>query len=441
MIFRNADVVLGREVVRADIRTESGRIAEIAESIQADGESIDCTGLTVFPGLIDIHVHLRDPGYEQKEDIFSGSRAAVKGGFTQICCMPNTNPVIDNKVVAAYIKARAAEADLCKIHPIGAITKGQKGEELSAIGGMKAAGVVALSEDGKSVRNSKLMANAMLYASDFGLKCLCHCEDAALTEGCSVHEGTYSTLTGLKGSIRAAEDIMIARDICLSESLGIPVHICHVSTYSGVKLIREAKARGVKVTAETCPHYFTLTDAAIATFDTNTKVNPPLREERDRLAIIEGLKDGTIDCIVTDHAPHHEDDKNVEYDLAAFGISGLETSFALSYTALVGRGGCRKRGAGDFTLPDLSEKMSANPARILGLEGGEIAVGAPADLTIADLAQEWTIRPAEFVSRGKNTPFAGRKVFGKIRYTVVDGKIKYPFPALGGAGTDGGARK
>ena len=236
-------------------------------------------------------------------------------------------------------------------------------------------------------------------------------------DGGVVNEGYNSTLTGLKGSLRAAEDIVVAREILLAESLDLPVHICHVSTYSAVQLIREAKARGVKVTAETCPHYFTLTDDAILSYDTNTKVNPPLREERDRLAIVAGLKDGTLDCIVTDHAPHHEDDKRVEYDLAAFGISGLETSFALSYTALV--------KSGEMSLAELADKMSGNPARTLGLEGGRLEVGAPADFIAVDPDEEWTVDPGKFVSKGKNTPFAGRKVFGKVKYTVVDGEVKY----------------
>lgn len=415
MIIKNADVVLKEGVKRLDIRVENGVIAELAQHIA--GEGIDCMGLTVLPGLIDMHVHLREPGFEKKEDIASGSAAAVKGGFTQICCMPNTRPVADNKVVISYIVHRAKEVNLCKVHPIGAITEGQKGENLAAIGAMKAAGAVALSEDGKSVVNTNLMANAMLYAADFGLKCLCHCEDASLVDGGVVNEGYYSTLTGLKGSIRAAEDIIIAREILLAESLSLPVHICHVSTYSGVQLIREAKARGVQVTAETCPHYFTLTDEVIAGFDTNTKVNPPIREERDRLAVIEGLKDGTLDCIVTDHAPHHEDDKNVEYALAAFGISGLETSFALSYTQLV-RGGA-------LTLGQLADRMSAAPAAILNLRGGAIEAGAPADLTVVDLNERWTIDPAQFVSKGKNTPFAGRQVCGRVKYTLVDGDIRY----------------
>ena len=415
MIFRNADVVLSGGVRKLDLRVENGKIAELAEHLE--GEGIDCTGLTIFPGLIDMHVHLREPGFEKKENIESGSRAAVKGGFTQVCCMPNTKPVTDNKVVVSYIKNRAREVGLCKVNPIGAITEGQEGKNLAAIGAMKAAGAVAVSEDGKSVVATNLMANAMMYAADFGLKCLCHCEDSALVDGGVVNEGYYSTLTGLKGSIRAAEDIIIAREICLAESLSLPVHICHVSTYSGVQLIREAKARGVQVTAETCPHYFTLTDEVIATFDTNTKVNPPIRAERDRLAIIEGLKDGTLDCIVTDHAPHHEDDKNVEYALAAFGISGLETSFALSYTQQV-KGGV-------LTLTELADKMSTNPAAILNLQGGTLEVGAPADLTIVDLNKAWTIDPKDFVSKGKNTPFAGREVYGRVKYTVVDGDIKY----------------
>ncbi len=415
MLYRNGTVLIGGKLKKADIRTENGKIAEIAPDL--NGKGIDLNGLTVLPGLIDLHVHLREPGFERKEDIESGSRAAVKGGFTQICCMPNTKPAIDGKVVVSYIKNRAREVNLCKVHPIGAITEGQEGKNLAAIGAMKKAGIVAVSEDGKSVLSTKLMANAMQYAADFGLKCLCHCEDSSLVDGGVVNEGYNSTLTGLKGSLRAAEDIVVAREILLAESLDLPVHICHVSTYSAVQLIREAKARGVKVTAETCPHYFTLTDDAILSYDTNTKVNPPLREERDRLAIVAGLKDGTLDCIVTDHAPHHEDDKRVEYDLAAFGISGLETSFALSYTALV--------KSGEMSLAELADKMSGNPARTLGLEGGRLEVGAPADFIAVDPDEEWTVDPGKFVSKGKNTPFAGRKVFGKVKYTVVDGEVKY----------------
>ena len=415
-VIKNGSVVFKDGVRNCDILVEDGRIAAVGEGLDAE-KAIDAEGLHVFPGLIDMHVHLREPGFEGKEDIESGSRAAVAGGFTQVCCMPNTNPVCDNAVVVTYILSRAKDVNLCKVRPIGSITKGEKGEELAEIGKMAAAGAVAISDDGRSVMDSKIMRLAMEYADGFGLKCLAHCEDENLVDGGVVNEGLSSTITGLKGSIRAAEDIMIAREIALSESLGIPVHICHVSTYSGIELIRSAKARGVKVTAESCPHYFWLTDDVITSFDTYTKVNPPIREERDRLAIIEGLKDGTLDCIVTDHAPHSKKDKQVEYSLAAFGISGIETSFSLSYTKLVKEG--------DMSLSELADRMSAAPARILNLEGGEIKAGAPADITIADLAAKYVINGEKFVSKGKNTPFGGTEVYGKIVYTIVDGDIKY----------------
>lgn len=417
LLVKNGTVVTEKGEIKADLLVENGKIAKIASKIEENCKTIDASGKHVLAGLIDMHVHLREPGFEGKEDIESGSKAAVKGGVTQVCCMPNTNPVCDNAVVASYIKHRAQEVNLCKIHPIGAITKGQQGESLSDIGKMKAAGVVALSDDGKSVDNSLIMRLAMEYAADFGLRCLCHCEDKSLVDGGVVNEGYNSTLMGLKGSPRAAEDIMIARDIALSESLGIPVHICHVSTYSGVEIIRNAKARGVKVTAETCPHYFILTDDIITDYDTDTKVNPPVREEKDKNAIIAGLKDGTLDCIVTDHAPHSLKDKQVEYNLAAFGISGIETSFALSYTYLV--------KSGVMSLCELMDRMSSSPAKILGLEGGVIEEGAPADLVIADLAEKYVIDPAKFLSKGKNTPFKGFEVYGAIKYTLVDGAIKY----------------
>lgn len=417
LLVKNGTVVTEKGEIKADLLVENGKIAKIASKIEENCKTIDASGKHVLAGLIDMHVHLREPGFEGKEDIESGSKAAVRGGVTQVCCMPNTNPVCDNAVVASYIKHRAQEVNLCKIHPIGAITKGQQGESLSDIGKMKSAGVVALSDDGKSVDNSLIMRLAMEYAADFGLRCLCHCEDKSLVDGGVVNEGYNSTLTGLKGSPRAAEDIMIARDIALSESLGIPVHICHVSTYSGVEIIRNAKARGVKVTAETCPHYFILTDDIITGYDTDTKVNPPVREEKDKNAIIAGLKDGTLDCIVTDHAPHSLKDKQVEYNLAAFGISGIETSFALSYTYLV--------KSGIMSLCELMDRMSSSPAKILGLEGGVIEEGAPADLVIADLAEKYVIDPAKFLSKGKNTPFKGFEVYGAIKYTLVDGAIKY----------------
>ena len=418
MIIRNGNVVLKDEVVKKDILIEDGKIKTIAENIPADGSAeIDASGKHVFPGLIDMHVHLRDPGYEYKEDIESGSKAAVKGGFTQICCMPNTNPIMDNKVVVSYVKHKAQEVGLCKVHPIGAITKGEKGEQLADIGEMKKAGAVAISDDGVSVKNSRLMRLAMEYASGFNVKCLCHCEDKDLVDGGVVNEGLSSTIAGLKGIPRAAEDIMIARDIALAESLNVPVHICHVSTHSGVRLIRDAKKAGVQVTAETCPHYFAVTDEIVTKFDTNTKVNPPIREEMDKQAILEGLKDGTLDCIVTDHAPHHINDKNVEYNLAAFGISGIETSFGFAVTYLY--------KTGVLTLPEIAEKMAAAPAAILNLDGGEIKEGGVADLMIADLNESFVVDPAKFISKGKNNPFGGYKLDGVVKYTIVDGEVKY----------------
>lgn len=417
LLIKGGTLVLKDGERTADILIENGKIAKIGENLAEKCKTIDAAGKHIFPGLIDMHVHLREPGFEGKEDIESGSKAAVAGGFTNICCMPNTNPVCDNAVVVSYIKYRQSQVNLCKISPIGAITKGEEGRQMADIGKMKKAGAVAISDDGKSVMDSNIMRLAMEYASGFGIKCLCHCEDINLVDGGVVNEGYNSTLTGLKGSLRAAEDIMIARDIALAESLNVPVHICHVSTYSGVEIIRSAKKRGVKVTAETCPHYFILTDDIITSYDTNTKVNPPVREDKDRKAILKGLKDGTLDCIVTDHAPHSEKDKAVEYNLAAFGMSGIETSFALSYTYLV--------KTGVLTLPELAARMSYNPANILNLEGGELKEGAPADITVADLNEKFVIDSKKFLSKGKNTPFNGYEVYGKVLYTIVDGEIKF----------------
>ena len=421
-LIKGGSVVFKDCVKKSDILTENGKIIAIGEEISGADEIIDARGKTVIPGIIDMHVHLREPGFEGKEDIASGSLAAVAGGVTQVCCMPNTNPVCDNAVVVSYIINRAKEVDLCKVRPIGTITRGEGGESLSDIGKMAKAGAVALSDDGKSVMNSNIMRLGMEYASDFGLKCLCHCEDITLVDGGIVNEGYNSTLCGLKGQPRAVEDIMISRDICLAQSLNLPVHICHVSTYSGVEIIRAAKKNGVQVTAETCPHYFILTDDIITNFDTFTKVSPPVREERDRQAIIEGLKDGTLDCIVTDHAPHSKKDKEVEYNLAAFGMSGIETSFALSYTYLV--------KSGIMTLPELMEKMSYNPAHVLNLEGGEIKVGAVADMAIVDLEESYVIDGEKFFSKGKNTPFNGYKVYGRVLKTLVDGKVKFDFDKM-----------
>ena len=418
LLIKGGTAVLPEGEKVCDILVDGDKIVRIAENVEDKAAKvIDAKGLHVFPGLIDMHVHLREPGFEYKEDIASGSAAAVRGGFTQVCCMPNTQPVCDNAAVVGYIIARAKEVGLCKVRPIGAITKGEQGETLAEIGKMKEAGAVALSDDGKPVPSARMMRLGMEYASDFGLICLSHCEDKSLADGGCVNEGYNSTLAGLKGIPRAAEEVMIAREIVLAETLGKRVHICHVSTKGGVRLLRDAKARGVAVTAETCPHYFALTDDIILSYDANTKVNPPVREAEDVEAIKEGLKDGTLDCIVTDHAPHHADEKNVEYDLAAFGISGIETSFSLSYTHLV-KGGV-------LTLGQLAERMSGAPARILGLEGGVLKEGGVADIMLADLNEKYVIDSRKFVSKGKNTPFNGSEVYGRVKATIVDGKVRF----------------
>ena len=418
LLIKGGTAVLPEGCVACDLLLEGGKIARIGTGLSAAGADVlDAAGLHVFPGLIDMHVHLREPGYEYKEDIASGSAAAVRGGFTQVCCMPNTDPVCDNATVVSYIVRRGKEVGLCKVRPIGAMTVGEKGEQLAEMGKMKDAGAVAFSDDGRPVSDSRILRLAMEYAAGFGMLTLSHCEDKALVDGGVVNEGFNSTLAGLKGGSRAAEEIDIARVIILAETLGLRAHVCHVSPRGGVLLLREAKRRGVRVTAETCPHYFTLTDDAVTGFDANTKVNPPLRERGDVDAIKAGLADGTLDCIVTDHAPHHADEKNVEYNLAAFGISGIETSFSLSYTALV-RGGV-------LTLEQLAEKMSAAPARILGLEGGALKEGAVADLMLADLSEKYVIDPAEFRSKGKNTPFKGQEVYGRVKATIVDGAVKF----------------
>ena len=418
LLIKGGKLVFADGVREGDILADGGKIIKIGQGLEdAGAEIIDARRLHVFPGLIDMHVHLREPGFEYKEDIASGSAAAVHGGFTQVCCMPNTQPVCDNAAVVGYIVARSKEVGLCKVRPIGAITKGEAGESLAEMGKMKDAGAVAVSDDGRPVSDARMMRLAIEYASDFGLLCLSHCEDKSLVDGGVVNEGYNSTLAGLKGIPRAAEEIMLAREIILAETLGKRVHICHVSTKGGVQLLREAKAPGVRGTAETCPHYFMLTDDVIVTYDANTKVNPPIREAEDVAAIREGLRDGTLDCIVTDHAPHHRDEKSGEYNLAAFGISGIETSFSLSYTALV--------KSGVLTLEQLADRMSAAPARILGLEGGSLKEGGVADIMLADLDEKYTIDPKDFLSKGKNTPFAGREVYGRVKCTIVDGNIKY----------------
>lgn len=400
-----------------DVRIEDGRIAEVAPGLSADGARIiEAAGRVVAPGFIDLHCHLRDPGQEYKEDIVSGTRAAARGGFTGVCCMPNTHPVNDCAAVTRYILEKAAtQGSGVHVYPVGAVSKGLEGKEMAEIGRMKEAGIVAISDDGRPVMNANLFRLAMQYADHFGVFIMSHSEDKSLVGDGVMNEGFMSTKLGLPGITRAAEEVMVARDILVAEAEGKHVHLCHLSTKGGVQLVREAKARGVHVTAETTPHYIGATDEWVAGYDSNCRVNPPLREESDRQACIEGLVDGTLDAISTDHAPHHEDEKRVEFHIAASGISGFETAFCVSNTELV--------RSGRMDMRRLIALMSTQPARILGVPGGTLGVGAPADVVVLDPEREVTVDAKKFVSRGKNTPFDGRTYYGAVCATIVGGRV------------------
>ena len=394
---------------------EDGKFASEFAEDNAD-RVIDLKGATVTPGLVDMHCHLREPGGEYKETIATGTASAAKGGYTSICPMPNTNPVADNAAVISGILKKAKEADNCRVYPIGAATKGIDGDLISEMGLMKEAGIVAVSDDGHPIKNAGIMRKVLEYASDFDLPVLNHCEDKSLSEG-AMNEGTVSTSIGIRGIPTAAEDIMIARDIILSEYLNIPVHICHVSTKGGVRMIRDAKARGVKVTCETCPHYFTLTDDMCATYDTNFKMHPPLRTRDHLEAIIEGIKDGTIDAIATDNAPHHADETVCEFSVALNGILGFETAFALGYTYLV--------KTGEITLEKLIDLMCYGPSGILKLGRGGMNIGDDADLAVFDLDNEFVFEKDKMLSKSRNTPYDGWKLYGETILTVMGGKITY----------------
>lgn len=404
---------------KGDVLIDKGKIIEIscsALSHKAD-KVIDAEGLWVMPGFIDVHCHLREPGLEYKEDIASGTRSAAAGGFTSIACMPNTEPAIDNAAVVNYIRTKAALEGKVKVYPIGAITKGRKGKELTEMKELLDAGVIALSDDGDPVSDSRIMRLALEYAGQWGLPIISHCEDKSLAGDGVMNEGVTSTILGLKGITPAAEEVMVARDVILAKITGAPLHIAHVSTKGSVEIIRLAKAMGISVTCETAPHYFSANEKWVEGYDTNTKVNPPLRTEEDMDAIKIGLLDGTIDIIATDHAPHHRDDKEIEYPLAASGISGFETAFALGYTNLVEQN--------ILSMADLVNKMSTIPAKIFKINGGTLEVGKAADITIASDKEEYEIDVQKFYSKGKNSPFHGKKVKGKIMYTIVDGKVVY----------------
>jgi dihydroorotase len=403
----------------ADVYVAEGRIASVGRNITGEdgAEVIEAVGKVVAPGLIDLHVHLREPGFEDLETVATGAMAAAAGGFTAVCAMPNTDPPLDNQGAIGFVVSQAQRAGKARVYPIGTISVGQKGEKLSEFGELMSAGAVAVSDDGKPVMNSHLMRTALEYARTFGIPVADHCEEITLAHAGAMHEGIVATRLGLKGIPAAAEEIHVARDINLSELTGGHIHLCHMSTRGSVDLIRRAKDKGLKVTAEVAPHHFTLTHEACEGYNTNAKMNPPLREEADVEALQGALKDGTIDVIATDHAPHHYDAKEREFDQAPNGIIGLETSFGLAMTQLV--------RPGLVSLPDLLYRMSTLPAQLFHLPGGTLAVGAPADLAILDPDAEWTVDPGRFYSKSRNTPFGGRRLFGLAEVTIVRGKVVY----------------
>lgn len=403
----------------ADVYLEEGKIAGVGRDLGSpDGALVlDATGKMVAPGLIDLHVHLREPGQEDIETVATGAMAAAAGGFSAVCAMPNTDPVTDNQAAVGFIVSQAQRAGKARVYPIGAISLGQKGQQLAEFGELVGAGAVAVSDDGKPVVSSHLMRTALEYARTFGIPVADHCEDPTLSAGGVMHEGIVSTRLGLKGIPAAAEEIMVARDILLAELTGGQVHLCHLSTRGSVELVRRAKEKGIRVSAEACPHHFTLTHEAAEGYNTNAKMNPPLREPEDREAIRQGLRDGTIDVICTDHAPHHYDAKEREFDDAPNGIIGLETAFGLAVAELV--------ETGLITLCDLVNRMSTTPARIFNLPGGTLASGSPADIVIADPRAAWVVDPDRFFSKSRNTPFGGRRLTGRAEVTIVRGQVVY----------------
>ncbi len=420
LLIKNGHVVdpqNGIDEVR-DLLIDGGVIAACGKDLaDAEAQILDASGKIVAPGLIDLHVHFREPGFEYKEDIESGSRAAAKGGVTTVVCMPNTKPVIDNAAQVEYVIGRGKEVGLTNVLTCGCITKGQQSGELAEIGELKAAGAVGISDDGRPVTSPSLMKKALEYAKMFDMPILSHSEDLDLVDGGSMNEGYMATYLGLRGIPKAAESVAVSRDVLLAEETGGRLHICHVSTRNAIEAIRGAKKRGVCITAETAPHYFSLTDKACDGFNTNAKMNPPLRDEDDVKAVIEGLMDGTLDAIATDHAPHHFDEKELEFDQALNGIVGLETSLGVGITYLV--------KTGKLTMSQLIEKMSVNPAKILGIDKGTLGEGKAADVVIFDAEAPYQVCVNEFASKGKNSPYDGFELYGRVDTTILGGKIVY----------------
>ncbi|MDN4070208.1 dihydroorotase [Paenibacillus vini] len=424
LIIRNASVLNEKgELESKHITVADGVIVKItdaagetaADQPAAEAQVIDATGKLVTPGFIDMHVHLREPGFEHKETIESGSRSAAKGGFTTIACMPNTRPVTDSPEVVSLVLDKAKEAGLVHVLPYAAITKNELGRELTDFAALKAAGAIGFTDDGVGVQNAQMMKDAMTLAASMDMPVIAHCEDNSLVEGAPVAEGEFAKRHGLKGIPNESEAIHVGRDILLAEATGVHYHVCHVSTEQSIRLIRQAKEIGINVTAEVCPHHLILAEEDIPGLDANWKMNPPLRSRRDVEACIQALEDGTIDIVVTDHAPHSEDEKAKGMQLAPFGIVGFETAFPLLYTKFVAEG--------RWSLEMLVQRMTADPARVFGLKTGRLAPGAPADLTIVDLDLEKDVNPENFASKGRNTPFSGWKLKGWPVTTIVSGKV------------------
>ncbi len=421
MLLRNGRVIDPSRGLdqTADVLVTDGKIAAVGPGLGVpDGASIlDVRGFVVAPGLVDVHVHLREPGNEDEETVASGARAAVAGGFTAVCAMPNTDPVTDNQAAVGFIVRQSVRAGLARVYPMGAVSVGQRGERLAEFGEMVGAGAVAVSDDGRPVVSGHLMRTALEYARTFHIPVADHCEEPTLAAGGAMHEGLVATRLGLKGIPAAAEEIMVARDLLLAEHTGGHVHLCHMSTRGSVELIRRAKERGIRVTAEVTPHHLTLTEAACEHYDTHAKMNPPLREPADLAALGQALKDGVIDCIASDHAPHAYDEKECAFDDAPFGIVGLETAFGVAHTALV--------QGGVLSLPELLARMSTVPATVFHLPGGTLAPGAAADVCVLDVTAPWVVRSADFQSKSRNTPFGGRELVGRAVVTLVAGRIVY----------------